>query len=128
MLNKLLFLNISLLITHQIDAAYWHEWEMFKMPGGIQVYNLINLGLFAIVLNSIESFLRRTQSAFAHGLFLAMLSGLVAPIHAGFALAGYSQFHLPISIAVITALFFTSTGFAVALWRVRSRFSTVSLP
>ena len=24
------------LIVHQIDAAYWHAWEMFDVPGGIQ--------------------------------------------------------------------------------------------
>lgn len=24
------------LILHQIDAAFWHEWDMFSVPGGIK--------------------------------------------------------------------------------------------
>ena len=28
------FLNFALLVTHQIDSAYWKEWELFHLPGG----------------------------------------------------------------------------------------------
>jgi len=27
--------NSILLINHEIDSAYWKEWELFKLPGGL---------------------------------------------------------------------------------------------
>jgi len=27
--------NAVLLINHEIDSAYWKEWELFKLPGGM---------------------------------------------------------------------------------------------
>jgi hypothetical protein len=44
-LSWLYLVNATILITHQIDAAYWHEWELFKMPGGIQLNLLLNIPL-----------------------------------------------------------------------------------
>jgi len=36
---KILFwlylVNAILLINHEIDSAFWKEWELFKLPGGI---------------------------------------------------------------------------------------------
>lgn len=26
-------MNAALLVTHEIDAAYWKEWELFGLPG-----------------------------------------------------------------------------------------------
>lgn len=72
MLNRLLFANIALPITHQIDAAYRHEWEMFQ--------------------------------------------------HAGFAIAGFTQFHLPTSIGVIIVSFVVAVSLAVVTLRLRASF------
>jgi uncharacterized protein DUF6713 len=38
--QTLFLLNSTVLLTHQIDAAYWHEWNLFLLPGGNQL-NLI---------------------------------------------------------------------------------------
>ncbi len=48
----LCLLNVTVLLVHQIDAAYWHEWEMFRMPGGNQVNLLLNLPIVALVLHA----------------------------------------------------------------------------
>src|SRR5512146_2873166 len=32
-----------LLIVHEIDSAYWHEWNLFGIPGGIQAFLLANV-------------------------------------------------------------------------------------
>ena len=34
----LYLLNAAVLITHEIDSAYWHEWDLFGIPGGIQFF------------------------------------------------------------------------------------------
>jgi hypothetical protein len=37
-LETLFFANAVVLLTHQIDAAFWHEWVLFGLPGGIQFF------------------------------------------------------------------------------------------
>lgn len=42
-LPQILFLlNSTVLFTHQIDAAYWHEWNLFHLPGGNQLNLILN--------------------------------------------------------------------------------------
>lgn len=103
MLDRLLVLNLALLVTHQIDAAYWHEWDMFSLPGGIQLFNILNLGIFLLLLGLAVPVIRRHPAGFSCSLAIAAACSLVLPIHAGFALAGYSQFNVPVSVAVIVA-------------------------
>lgn len=37
----LYLLNAALLITHEIDSAYWHELEPFGIRGGIQLFPVV---------------------------------------------------------------------------------------
>jgi hypothetical protein len=30
---KIYFINLTLLATHEIDSAFWHEWHLFKSKG-----------------------------------------------------------------------------------------------
>jgi hypothetical protein len=122
MLNRVIVLNMALLITHQIDAAYWHEWELFRLPGGIQLFNVMNLIIFLIVLGCFVNVIERKPSGFYCALGLAAVSALVLPIHAGFALAGYSQFHLPVSIAVIMGTFLASIVQVYTVLKCRHEF------
>jgi hypothetical protein len=34
--------NFALLVTHQIDSAYWRECELFHLPGGVQLNLVLN--------------------------------------------------------------------------------------
>ncbi len=50
-------LDVALLATHQVDASYWREWDVFGVPGGIAfflVFNTVAVGAllagFALVL------------------------------------------------------------------------------
>jgi hypothetical protein len=45
---SLYVVQLSLLATHQVDAAYWHEWDVFGVPGGITFFLVFNLA--AVVL------------------------------------------------------------------------------
>ena len=42
--------NAVLLVVHEIDSAYWHEWSLLGLPGGIQFFLVLHLPLLAIVL------------------------------------------------------------------------------
>ncbi len=43
---NLYLLNFALLFTHKIDSAFWKEWELFGIPGGIRECLLSDAGGF----------------------------------------------------------------------------------
>jgi hypothetical protein len=112
MLNRVLLANVTLLVAHQIDSAYWHEWEMFGLPGGIQLNVLMNILLVGAVLACAFAVVARHRHAFICSCIVAGVGTLILPIHAAFALAGHQQFHLPVSMAVIVL------SFALACWQL----------
>ena len=42
--------NSVLLIIHEIDSAYWKEWDLFKLPGGITGFLIIHFPLIFLIL------------------------------------------------------------------------------
>ena len=95
------FWTMLCLILHQIDAAYWREWEMFYLPGGVQGFLVFNLAAIAVVLAGDRQVLLALPRARLYAAICAALGLATFVIHAGFALAGLEQFHLPLSMAVI---------------------------
>jgi hypothetical protein len=95
------FWTMLFLILHQIDAAYWKEWEMFHVPGGVQGFLVFNLAAIALVLAGYRHVLLATPKATLYAGLCAALGVGTCLIHAGFALAGMEQFHLPLSVAII---------------------------
>jgi len=90
-----------LLILHQIDAAFWREWEMFYLPGGIQLYLALNALIIPVVLLGYKHVVQSSKKSIIYATVCASLGALTFVIHSGFALAGLDQFHLPLSIAII---------------------------
>lgn len=125
-LDRVVTLNLSLVMAHQADAAYWEEWEMFGIPDGIQVFTLFNLSAFALLLWCFVAVVKRKPFWLRASFIIAALSGVVLPIHAAFALAGFTQFHLPLSIAIIVGTFVVSLWQASLTWRLRSQFSAAA--
>lgn len=93
--------TMLLLVVHQIDAAYWQEWAMFGVPGGVQGFLVFNaLAVGVLILGYREVLLGGRRAA----LSVAVCGGLgivTAMLHLGFALFGREEFHLPLSIVVI---------------------------
>ncbi|HLM52153.1 MAG TPA: DUF6713 family protein [Pseudoxanthomonas sp.] len=121
-LDRIVILNLALVLAHQVDAAYWHEWEMFQVPGGIQAFAALNVLIFLFLLSSLVPIVQRRPSGFRCSLLIAAACASVFPIHAGFALAGFPQFHLPFSIFPIAATFLVSLLQAVLTLRMRVDF------
>jgi hypothetical protein len=42
--------NAVLVTTHEIDSAYWREWELFRLPGGRAAFLIVHLPLLAVML------------------------------------------------------------------------------
>lgn len=110
------FFTMLCLILHQIDAAYWQEWDMFYLPGGVQGFLVFNLAAIALVLVGYRHVLLSTARAPFYAACCAALGVATFLIHAGFALAGREQFHLPLSMAIIVLCLL---GAGWLLWDIR---------
>jgi len=94
-LYELLYaLNFGLLFTHEIDSAYWQEWNLFCLPGGVQFFLLVNFGLFVIAILGYSQLLRSKQSGYWFSLLLALAGVFAFTFHSYFILSGHSEFTL----------------------------------
>lgn len=73
----LYLLNFALLFTHEIDSAFWKEWELFGIPGGIQVFLVLNFILLLVALIGFRQVLLGEKYRNAFSLLLAA-SGIFA--------------------------------------------------
>jgi len=96
-------LNSVLLIVHEIDSAYWQEWKLFKLPGGLTFFLCLHIPLAFVVLYGL---LLVYQNVFA-GLIISLviaLAGIFAfSIHTIFIKRGHTEFKIPVSIAILVA-------------------------
>ena len=106
--TKIYLINLALLITHEIDSAFWHEWELFHLPGGIQLFLLINLALIFLFLVGAELVIKREKAGKIFSYLLAIIGILTFFIHLYFILNGNTRFLLPVSILILLSIFFTS--------------------
>lgn len=114
-LRWLFLANATVLLAHQVDAAYWHEWELFSIPGGNQVNLLLNIPIIALVLYSHSRVISNLHTGLAFYKLLAALGFLTVGIHSFFFLRGSEQFIQPMSIALLVATFVLSVWQLVAL-------------
>ena len=106
--TKIYLINLAFLITHEIDSAFWHEWELFNLPGGIQLFLLINLALIFLFLVGAELVIKREKAGKIFSYLLAIIGILTFFIHLYFILNGNTRFLLPVSILILLSIFFTS--------------------
>ena len=114
-LETLFFANAIVLLAHQIDAAFWREWTLFGLPGGIQFFVLLNLPIIALVLYGQRALALEHTSGKVFSWALAA-SGLFAFVFHGLhLLQGDEAFRLPFSLALLGATFLLSLAQAFSL-------------
>ena len=101
--QSLFLLNSTVLFTHQIDAAYWHELNLFHLPGGNQLNLILNLPIIALVLLAFLQVATHSPRQRLCHQFLAGLGLLTVAIHSGFFLAGHPEFQQPMSLLLLAA-------------------------
>ncbi len=113
----LYLLNASVLLTHEIDSAYWKEWQLFGMPGGIQMFLVLNLILVVIVLYGLQALAQGQRAGIVLSWVLVAGGWFAACIHTYFIVSGDEAFRLPVSILLLAASFVLSSAQAMALVR-----------
>ena len=101
-------INAVLLINHEIDSAYWKEWELFRLPGGITGFLLIHFPLLFLLLYGLVLIYQGTLAGLIVSLVLS-LGGLFAfSIHTYFINRGRDEFTTPISRIILIATLIVS--------------------
>ncbi len=115
------FANAVLLIIHEIDSAYWNEWELFRIPGGIAVFLLFHVPLLAAILYGLLLLDRGEQAGLYFSLVLGLGGVFAFSIHTYFIARGRPEFRTPASLAVlISTLVMSTVQLAVTIGRLQA--------
>jgi hypothetical protein len=113
-LVQLYILTFTLLVAHQIDSAYWREWDLFGIPGGVQVFVLLNVPLAFLFLFGLVRVVQAPGRGAPFALGLSAVGVGAFFIHLGFLWQGHLEFRVPASLAVLGATFLASLALG---WR-----------
>jgi hypothetical protein len=109
----LYLVNAVVLICHEIDSAYWREWEMFNLPGGAGFYVFLHFPLVFAVLYGLVLVREGATAGLVISLLLAASGIFAFVIHMVFIARGNHQFKTAMSLFILLASFFASVGQAV---------------
>ena len=99
----LYFVNAMLLINHEIDSAYWKEWDLFGLPGGITGFLIIHFPLLFIVLYGLILVHQGALAGLILSLILCFFGVFAFVIHTFFIRKGRQEFTTLISRFLLVA-------------------------
>ena len=105
--------NAVLLINHELDSAYWREWDMMGLPGGIGFFLLLHLPLFGLVLWGLVLLARGQTTGLYYSAAVGLVGLVACAVHGAFLLRGRPEFKTFPSLALLAAVLVVST---VQLW------------
>lgn len=109
--------NVSLLATHQVDAAFWEEWDTFRLPIGIEGFLVFNAVVLIPLLYGLTAFARHGAQAARWSYLAAGLGLFTFSIHAVILVLGNDDFRSTISIGLLIAILLVSVAQGVATRR-----------
>jgi hypothetical protein len=118
---SLYLLNGALLVTHEINSAYWKEWDLFGIGGGIQLFLAINFLMALGVLVGLQQLVQGKRAGHVFALVLAASGIFAFSVHAWFLSQGHPEFDLPASKIVLGATVIVSPVQAYVAYRGLTR-------
>ncbi len=100
--------NLALLTTHQADAAYWHEWDVFGVPGGLPFFLLFNLGAVALLGAGLVRIAEGAPSSRGFAILGGAVGLFTCALHAVFLGLDRTAFWTPESLGLLLAVLLTS--------------------
>jgi hypothetical protein len=104
----LYLINAVLLINHEIDSAYWKEWELFKLPGEITGFLLLHFPILGFILWGLILITKQSPWAWVFSLLLCAGGIFAFTIHTWFLRKGRPEFDKPVSKSILMALLIVS--------------------
>ena len=108
--DRLLYgLNLTLLATHQVDAAFWHEWDVFGVPGGSSFFLAFNFVAVALLVFGLVRVAENHPTGRTFAFVCAGIGWMTVLLHAAvFAFRDRVAFWTPLSIGILVAIAATS--------------------
>jgi len=104
----LYLINAVLLINHEIDSAYWKEWDLFKLPGGLAGFLLLHFPLLFIILYGLAVVAWQRPSGLWFSVLLSAGGIFAFGIHTYFLKQGREEFDQPVSKFILWATLIVS--------------------
>ena len=104
MLKRLYWINAALLSTHEVDSAYWKEWDLFHLPGGLPGFLLLHIPLFLLVLWGFDEIVCGRRRGLWFSLILAVSGIFALTVHGLLLLRGGTEFRTPVSILLLISV------------------------
>ena len=100
--------NSVLLINHEIDSAYWKEWNLFKLPGGSTGFLILHFPLLFLILLGLILVYGHSSWGLIFS-FVLCFGGLFAfSVHTYLLGKGRPEFNKPISKFILVAILLVS--------------------
>ena len=77
----LYLINATLLILHEIDSAYWQEWKLFNLPGGITGFLLLHIPVLPFFMYGLIEVYNQSPIAWIFSLILSFTGIFAFSIH-----------------------------------------------
>jgi hypothetical protein len=96
-------INAILLINHEIDSAFWKEWDLFHLPGGISGFLLLHFPILFLILYGLILVFKQSFWGLIFSLLLSCGGLFAFSIHTYFIKKGRDEFTMPISLFLLRA-------------------------
>ena len=104
----LYLVNSVLLINHEIDSAYWREWDLFRLPGGITGFLIIHFPILLFILYGSILVFQRSFAGLIFSLILCFGGIFAFGIHLSFIKKGREEFNTAISLFILFGMLIVS--------------------
>jgi hypothetical protein len=101
-------MNAILLINHEIDSAFWKEWELFKLPCGINGFLILHFPILFLILCGLVLVYKQSFLGLIVSLILGAGGIFAFGIHMIFIRKGRHEFNTPISRIILTQMLLVS--------------------
>ena len=108
MLKRSYSLAATLLVVHEIDSAFWREWNLFGLPGGISLFLAIHVVMVLALLWGHERVLLGDRVGTWMSVLLGLSGVATTLIHGSYLLSGSDAFRTPASLSVLGSMLVVS--------------------
>lgn len=102
-------INAIILVNHEIDSAYWKEWDLFKLPGGVNGFLALHFPLLLIVMYGLIQVHESTITGHVISLLVGLSGVFAFAIHTYFIKKGRNEFKTSMSLSILWATLIVST-------------------
>ncbi|MSQ35739.1 MAG: hypothetical protein EXR63_01150 [Dehalococcoidia bacterium] len=94
---------IALPVAHEVDAARWVEWRIFRLPGGGTAFVLLHVPLAALLMHGYTHLTNSARGGSLASLLLACAGVGTVAIHGTLLARGRPEFRSASSLSVLAA-------------------------